>query len=321
VVPLSRWLIYLPSGWAAEGLLGLSRGQAAPFLSALAGLLAIGATGLMLGGWIIRSLLGREVSSGSSRRARKPGRFPFGALPAGLGAVAQKEWSSLLRGSAGRIGLVTAAIFPLIFPLLLALQSGNTPREFPYYEFPIYAAAGLIPIVLVVQFGANTFAYDAEASRTLFTLPLPPWIILAGKNLAVLAIIAALGGASLAVAGLILGRPGHVVPAFVAMLGYGAALLGFANLLALLFPKKLAVTALQNNPVPLPSFLLFLLAAPVIAIPVAAGVTAFLVWGIAAPLVMGGSLVICAAIYAAGLIASSRMLPGLQERVVENLSR
>lgn len=317
---LSRWLIYLPSGWAAEGVLAVSQARPAAAVLAVIGLIAFGALGLMLGGFFIRRTLGRQVNTGRSS-IRHPGRALVPFIPAQYEALARIQATSLGRSASGRIGLAFGLLLPVILSFLFSVGPLEFPGGFPAGQIAVYGAAAVTAFIFAVQFAANTFAYDASATRSLFTLPLKPITVLAGRNLALCILLLAGGSVSLTVSSAIAGVPAHALPAIVAMCSAFLALCGLANLSALWFPRKLSVTATQNNPAPLPTMLIFFIGSPLLLMPTAASVAADLIFGTPMIFTLPVAMIVSAALYVGGLMSAAAQLPALQERIIENVGR
>jgi len=191
IVEASRYLVWLPPGWATAGMALVVRGEWGRWLLFLAGSVAFAAALLWLHARVTRRLMsGAALSMGAERvRSREWGIGLPG--PSALWALLNKDWRHLWRSPIPR---------RLVFStLMLVLAIGVPLRELPGSNLPpeIRRAVPILAFALaatMVGMGTNmvmTANYygtvDREGFVVLMLSPVDRRLVLVSSNLVVLA--------------------------------------------------------------------------------------------------------------------------------------
>lgn len=195
MVNLSRWLIWLPPGWATAGMGLAIRGQWGGALSLLGVSIAFVALLLWIHAGITRRLMeGAALSVGTERvRSR---RFLQLSGPPILWALFHKDWAYLWRSPIPRRLLFSSLIMvaAMAFPLSnMAKESGRGSEDLPLAvqaAMPLIAAGFVITMSnMAINMGltANYFGtVDREGFATLALSPPDRRYLILSANLAVL---------------------------------------------------------------------------------------------------------------------------------------
>jgi ABC-2 type transport system permease protein len=182
-----------------------------------------------------------EIKTSSPREepwTHKLYRVPSLLLPDPIGAIVEKELRSLSRTPRFRLVFIMGFSFGLLiwFPLVLRRRSGSALAENFLTVVSLYALTLLGQVSYWTAFG-----FDRSAAQVYFSLPVPIWKALAGKNLAAAAFIL-LEMAAVILACLLLRvhvPRGKILEAFLVTLVVGFYLLSAGNLSSVHFPRAM----------------------------------------------------------------------------------
>jgi len=187
----SRFLIWLPPGWAAAGM-GLAVGdhwlRALPYLA-----LSLGFTGLLL--WvhagITRRLMSGAALTAGTERVRSRGQFQHLPGPPDLWTLFHKDWLYLWRSPIPRRLLFSSLI--VVAAMILPLRNISVKEEEPAFlrdVAPLAAGGFLITMLnmtISLGFNANYFGViDREGLVSILHTPVDRRHILLSSNLTTL---------------------------------------------------------------------------------------------------------------------------------------
>jgi len=249
---------WLPPSLAADGLLGLAAGRAAPAVRALAWLGVWAVVGVAVG-WRLfrRQLLDPEGLPGGGAAAadRTPGTASGldlmldRALRPALAAIAGKNLRYLFRSTLGKLALVFAPIISVIAGFAFAKTDaapvlGIDVSELTFIGMLLYAS------VLVSNFVINAFAWDGNGVSSYFLAPVEPLTVIVGKNVAVW-IFSVLLVVETTVSWIVMrGVPGAAT-LISGVLAFVATVLGLmitGNFTSVAFPVRRQISAANNSP-------------------------------------------------------------------------
>lgn len=254
----------LPPGLAASGLVGLHRGQGAlPWWAALVGLLLWNGAGLGLGYFVFSThhFGVRERARKKARAARRAGAAvrerrpltikagPIALLPDAILAVAGKELRYLGRSALGKYGIIALPLVVVI--ILMAMGEGGSqpfmglaPESLLLYGILLYA------VLLSNNPVHNAFAWERGGVQSYFLSPTPLHRVIAGKNLAVLAVNALVFILCMAIWTFFVRLPD--ARTWVMSVLFFADALGIfilvGNVVSILFPRAMDVSSLASSP-------------------------------------------------------------------------
>lgn len=247
-----------PPGWLAYGLAASAAGSLRFALGCGLLMLAVAGAAWMLGLVLLKRFYrggrGWTVLPSRARRPRRPARTGW-RLPGVSGpvcAVFEKELKTLLSSPKARL-LVAVPFF-----LLILLKIIGAAPLFRYLWGDTWAAVVLALLgayvlsVLAGQFFSNGFGYDGPGVRQVFSLPQPPGVWLAGRNLAQAALaLAQFTGLGLLLFVLMPGAGVRAVALPVTSFPFGLlVLLGLGNLLGARYPRRFHMSlARRDRPV------------------------------------------------------------------------
>jgi ABC-2 type transport system permease protein len=187
--------VLVPFSWGARAAVHAGRGEIAAALAWTGGAaLAVGAAlGLSLA--VARRLYRGEMNLGEGPRSRR-GRARL-RLPGLVGAVIEKDLRVAWRDPRLKAVVFTSVLGPLI--LLVLLAQGGVGRIRPGLMLGLASFSGLGTV------GANALALERSGLTLLFGFPVDRFLILVGKNLAVVLLrtptLVALGAATVLTVG------------------------------------------------------------------------------------------------------------------------
>lgn len=219
----------VPFSWGARAAVHAGRGEALPFLAwaAAATLALAAAAGVAVA--LAQRLYRGDLDLGTAS-ASTAGRSRM-RIPGAVGALVEKDLRIAWRDPRLKVLAFTGVAGPLL--LLFLLWQGSAGRLGPGLLLGLASFAGLGTV------GSNALALEREGAALLFGSPVDRFLLLAGKNLAVLVLrlpaLVAVAAATLLVAG------PDWVPAAAAIVVL-TLMLGSAvdNYHAILFPVPLA---------------------------------------------------------------------------------
>jgi hypothetical protein len=327
-----RWgASLLPPGLAAASLEALHAGRTLSGLVDLAGILAWGVLGGLLGLPLFTRVM-LEAPSGSAPRSRRrralatgPGvltRVVDRVLPADVAAVAGKELRYVLRSASGRFSLVG---FPLFVALaLLVFRSGIerpffgfAPEQTVFYGVLMYAA------IFVPSYLVNSFAWEGTGMAGYFLGPTTGQRVLVGKNLGVAAFNGLLILELLAVWVALADLPGglDLINGVLAFAFWMLILAAAGNHTSVLFPVARSITSMTNSPSQTATvvslavlFVGGLLAGAALVVPVLTGHPG------AQPLVLAVLDLCAGGLYLLALPAAARLLDDRREALMDAVS-
>ena len=251
---------FLPSGVAANGLLGLHRGEMAPVLTGVLVLLVLSAAGLVAGYGAFRLQCFHVGRPASTARDTGKGRFQFlslgrlDALPfqdRETLAVVIKDLRYIFRSAVGKYNFIAVPLLivglGLLFradvkSVILGLQAENI-------LFPVII---LYTSIFTNNIVLNAFAWESGGIQAYFLSPVPLRKILLGKNIAFWAYTAVLSVTAVAAYAIFVGSPGFVL-LISGLLLFAILMVVFAmggNLCSILHPVRRDMSAVWKNNTP-----------------------------------------------------------------------
>ena len=251
---------WTPPGAAARALTrGLRPGGEAAFAGSLALLALYGAACVLLAFRVARRT---ALGGGGGRRAPKPataltaGAATHVEAAAGVGhagwrlplvsselsAVFEKEMRYAARNAQLRVIVLMAVGLTVVVRLSVSRGAGAGAFGVtsPYAEGAGTVFTVLYIFMMMSPLTTNLFGYDGAGMRAMVLAPVDRRVFLAGKNLALTIITAALVAAGVAAGGLIFGDLTWEVALFalITFVAYAALFNAFGNWLSLQFPKR-----------------------------------------------------------------------------------
>jgi hypothetical protein len=191
IMRLSRFLVWLPPGWATSGMALAVRGEWWRGLAFLGGSLVFCGALLWVHAGVTRKLMeGAALGVGAERvksRSLPAGRLPG---PPAFWALFRKDWSYLWRSPMPRRLLLSAVMMAaaIVFPLREFAGSDLAPpmrRAVPVLAFSF--AATMVGMATNIAMTANYFGvFDREGFATLALAPTDRRYVLLSANLAIL---------------------------------------------------------------------------------------------------------------------------------------
>ncbi|HZI18090.1 MAG TPA: hypothetical protein VEY09_05785 [Pyrinomonadaceae bacterium] len=266
----ARWT---PSGAAAYGLVnGLRADGAADLLVSLLTLWLYAAACLLLAYRVARrTALGIGGERRAARAALRPSalsaiggeaaeraeagalkveagwRVPYMSPP--LAAVFEKEMRYAARNAQLRVVALMAVGVTLAFRFARPAEGAGLAGLTPHAEGAGSVFTLVYVFMLMSPLSTNLFGYDGAGMRALVLSPVPRRLILLGKNLAVLAVTAALAAAGVVAGGLVSGdlSAGSLLFAALAFCVYAPTFAAFGNSMSLRWPKRMEFGKQMNR--------------------------------------------------------------------------
>jgi hypothetical protein len=299
----------VPILWLPHGAKSLAEGGILPALVCAVGMIGLGAFGLQRA---YRGTLNFYQGRGS-KRARKAASLPRSKadagtlfveravpwLPGPAAAMALANLRSMMRAPEVKMALsVNVVMFAVIVGGILL----RGMRSIPDAGRPFVASGALVLTLLGLnQLLFNQFGFDREGFRALMLLPTPRKLVLLGKNLALLPVGLGVFLSFILPLG-VLGRlPAWAVgAALFQFVGGFLGLTAAGNLVSILVPYRIAAGSLKPTKTKASTVALMmvvnmlfpLMLAPFVA-PTGVGLLGeHLGWWTAAPVALGGSIVV-----------------------------
>jgi len=325
----------LPAGFAASGLRAAAAGEVLPVLLDCALLLLSVAATLAAAAQILRIAWTREATGGGgllrTRTARTGAFIAAGATQATpwgqVRAVAAHEWRSLTRNPGAHLTLRSPA--SLLLTVAVAWMAPDLGADALRNMWDLVGMGAILYAVLwQVQLLCNRFGNDAGTGTLLLGLPVPRARLIAGRNLALGALLLLLDIPVATGLCLVAQKP-HLIPVFVGWLPpILLALTAFGNVVSVVsaFPIPKRGTRFSREPERSLMFVYVALGFAVWAAAVAP-VSALLSTGRA---MAGGEGIVAAlvpaalwliAFYAACLHLSARLLGAREPEIIRRLDR
>lgn len=200
--------VFIPPMWLSVGARGLAEKNMAPAIICTLGCLGVGMLGLLCAyRSTVKFYHGETGGKAAAVRrpalpapgmppASAPGRRYFlewhiPAIPEQSAAMALATFRSLLRAPEVKMALGGSVFSILVVGAIVLFRS---PPHLPDIAKP-FVATGVVMFstFLLVQFFANQFGFDRDGFRSLILSPADRWLILFGKNLAIVPIGLVLG--------------------------------------------------------------------------------------------------------------------------------
>ena len=243
----SRYLSCMPSGLAANAIDAASYGEYGRFALALGLLVLVTGAVFWLGSHLMQRVYAGDIIDSRrirpQRQARRrpgvvePARGWLQLVPAPLLAVTLKELRYLWRDPQMKSALLGMAV-----PVLWLLVAGRWHMQEPFMP----ALIGTMFIFFGAPLSMNIFGYDREGLNILFLFPSDRRLLLIGKNVLGLVILAGASTVGLTAAALVLKQPGAVPTTVPFLVAASFISLAGGNVASVYFPLR--VVGRGENP-------------------------------------------------------------------------
>ncbi|MCW5551840.1 MAG: hypothetical protein KIS67_06680 [Verrucomicrobiae bacterium] len=242
---------WVPVLWLPHGVRRLAEGSFLPAIWGAAGMIALGWFGLRRSYQTTLRFYRAEEKPRSTSRPIQPAKavpnwversLPY--VPDDIAGMALAQLRSMTRAPEVKMMLGMGLFMAILLPGMIFLRGGVS---FPVAGKPFFGTIAVVMVLFaLLQLVSNQFGCDRDGFRGLVLLPTPRDRLLAGKNLALLPMAAAVAFIPLTGVAILAKLP---VPVVVAtLLQFGAAFLLFCtlgNLASILAPYRIAAGSLK----------------------------------------------------------------------------
>ena len=256
---------FIPPLWLPVAAGALAEGRTLPALLGTLGCMAIGAAGLRRayrdtlrfyhgesGKRSTIQVAPHRVQTGAPTSGKAASRFlelRLPAVPEQAAALALATFRSMLRAPEIKMAWASSFLVPLIVGASVLVRG---PSKIPEAAKPFMATGAVVfSVFMLVQFLSNQFGFDRDGFRALILSPVDRRLVLFGKNLASLPVVAVFGSMLLTLICFWLRPPILVVAATLIQIPAVVLIAGLAgNLLSILAPYRIQPGSMKPTKMP-----------------------------------------------------------------------